>query len=145
MGYFCVWACIIRAKSLSVGEKMDNVILWTGLALLIALLTYLNQKQLYSPKVKRAYLELRELTEKVRMERSEASDLYRWEAELTELENHPNELNKLDAEIRFHHAFLLYLERHYPSDPRIIGLKQADAYQKDMVLGIKIKDYKSNK
>lgn len=95
-------------------------------------------------KSKTVYRELRELTEKVRMERSEASDLYRWEAELTELENHPNELNKLDAEIRFHHAFLLYLERHYPSDPRIIGLKQADAYQKDMVLGIKIKDYKSN-
>ena len=56
---------------------MDNVILWIGLALLIAFLTFMNQKQLYSSKVKQAYRELRELTEKVRLERSEASDLYR--------------------------------------------------------------------
>ncbi|HEY4429872.1 MAG TPA: hypothetical protein VGN87_02420 [Paenibacillus sp.] len=120
---------------------MDNVILWTGLALLIAFLTFMNQKQLYSSKVKQAYRELRELTEKVRLERSEASDLHRWEMELAEMEKHPNELNKLDAEIGLRQAFVLYLERHYQQDMRLPSLKEAAAYQKDSVWGIKMGDY----
>jgi predicted XRE-type DNA-binding protein len=120
---------------------MDNVILWTGLALLIAFLTFMNQKQLYSSKVKQAYRELRELTEKVRLERSEASDLHRWEIELAEMEKHPNELNKLDAEIGLRQAFVLYLERHYQQDMRLPSLKEAAAYQKDSVWGIKMGDY----
>jgi lactam utilization protein B len=117
---------------------MDTVILWTGLALLIALLTFMNQKQLYSSKVKQAYRELRELTEKVRMERSEGRDLDRWESELKEMEKHPSELNKLDAEIGLRRAFVVYLERHYPRDVRLVNLQEAAAYQKDNVWGIKI-------
>ncbi|MFD2880079.1 hypothetical protein ACFTAO_35570 [Paenibacillus rhizoplanae] len=31
---------------------MNTVIMWVGLALLVALLTFLNQKQVYSSKVK---------------------------------------------------------------------------------------------
>ncbi|CAH1055819.1 hypothetical protein [Paenibacillus pseudetheri] len=124
---------------------MDNVILWIGLALLVAFLTFMNQKQLYSSKVKQAYRELRELTEKVRLERSEASDLYRWEVELAEMEKHPNELNKLDAEIGLRQAFVTYLERHSPQDVRLPSLKEAAAHQKDSVWGIKMGDYGSKK
>lgn len=96
-------------------------------------------------KVKQAYRELRELTEKVRLERSEASDLYRWEVELAEMEKHPNELNKLDAEIGVRQAFVMYLERHSPLDARLPSLKEAAAHQKDSVWGIKMGDYGSKK
>lgn len=54
---------------------MDTVIMWVGLALLVALLTFLNQKQVYSSKVKQAYRELRMLADKVQSEQSEAADL----------------------------------------------------------------------
>lgn len=122
---------------------MGNVIVWIGLALLIAGLTFMNQKHLYSSTVKQAYRELRGLTDKIRTDRSEPSDLYRWEVELAEMEKHPSELNKLDAEIGLRQAFVLYLERHYPQDARLPSLKEAAGHQKDTVWGIKIGDYGS--
>lgn len=98
---------------------MNTVIMWVGLALLVALLTFMNQKQVYSSKVKRAYRELRMLAEKVRAEQSETSDLGGWEASISEMEKHPNEFNKLDKEIGLRQAFVQYLERHYPQDTRL--------------------------
>jgi hypothetical protein len=123
------------------GTEVDTVILWVGLALLVALLTFLNQKQVYSSKVKRAYRELRELTAKVRTGQSEAADLEGWETSLAEMEKHPNEFNKLENEIGLRRAFVQYLERHYPQDARLPDLQEAAAYQKDSVWGIKIGDY----
>ncbi|AIQ43079.1 hypothetical protein MKZ24_12810 [Paenibacillus sp. FSL R7-0297] len=120
---------------------MDTVILWVGLALLVALLTFLNQKQVYSSKVKKAYRELRELTAKVRTGQSEAADLEAWETSLAEMEKHPNEFNKLENEIGLRRAFVQYLERHYPQDARLPDLQEAAAYHKDSVWGIKIGDY----
>ncbi|AIQ60298.1 hypothetical protein [Paenibacillus borealis] len=120
---------------------MNTVILWVGLALLVALLTFLNQKQVYSSKVKKAYRELRELAAKVRAEQSEAADLAGWETSLAEMEKHPNEFNKLDNEIGLRRAFVQYLERHYPRDARLPDLQEAAAYQKDSVWGIKMGDY----
>ncbi|KUP23840.1 hypothetical protein [Paenibacillus sp. DMB5] len=124
---------------------MNTFILWGGLALLVALLTFLNQKQVYSSKVKRAYRELRELTERVRDGRSEAADLESWESLLAEMEKHPNEFNKLDYEIGLRRGFVLYLERHYPQDVRLPALQEAAAHQKDSVWGIKFGDYGSKK
>jgi hypothetical protein len=123
------------------GTEVDTVILWVGLALLVALLTFLNQKQVYSSKVKKAYRELRELTAKVRTGQSEAADLEGWETSLAEMEKHPNEFNKLENEIGLRRAFVQYLERHYPQDARLPDLQEAAAYQKDSVWGIKIGDY----
>ncbi|OMF26339.1 hypothetical protein BK132_19010 [Paenibacillus sp. FSL H8-0259] len=123
------------------GTEVDTVILWIGLALLVALLTFLNQKQVYSSKVKKAYRELRELTAKVRTGQSEAADLEGWETSLAEMEKHPNEFNKLENEIGLRRAFVQYLERHYPQDARLPDLQEAAAYQKDSVWGIKIGDY----
>ncbi|QUL53652.1 hypothetical protein KDC22_25305 [Paenibacillus tritici] len=120
---------------------MSTVIMWAGLALLVALLTFLNQKQVYSSRVKKAYRELRELTVKVRAEQSEAADLERWESSLAEMEKHPNEFNKLEQEIGLRRAFVQYLERHHPQDSRLPGLQEAAAYQKDSVWGIKMGDY----
>lgn len=120
---------------------MNTFILWGGLALLVALLTFLNQKQVYSSKVKRAYRELRELTERVRDGRSEAADLESWESSLAEMEKHPNEFNKLDYEIGLRRGFVMYLERHYPQDGRLPDLQEAAAHQKDSVWGIKFGDY----
>ncbi|WP_342547234.1 hypothetical protein NST69_22945 [Paenibacillus sp. FSL P2-0089] len=117
---------------------MNTVIMWVGLALLVALLTFMNQKQVYSSKVKRAYRELRMLAEKVRAEQSETGDLESWEASLAEMEKHPNEFNKLDKEIGLRQAFVQYLERHYPQDTRLPELQEAAAYRKDSVWGIKI-------
>ncbi|MNI57697.1 hypothetical protein D3C73_1127750 [compost metagenome] len=124
---------------------MNSVIMWGGLALLVALLTFLNQKQIYSSKIKRAYRELRELAEKVRDGRSGPEDLQVWEPALAEMEKHPNEYNKLDYEIGLRRAFVLYLERHYPQDTRLPGLQEAAAHQKDSVWGIKFGDYGSKK
>ncbi|MHA6530378.1 hypothetical protein [Paenibacillus sp. BAC0078] len=124
---------------------MNNYILWGGLALLVALLTFLNQKQVYSSRVKRAYRELRELAGKVRSGQSEATDLNIWEAAMAEMDKHPNEFNKLEAEIGLRRAFVMYLERHYPQDTRLPDLQEAAAYQKDSVWGIKIGDYGSKK
>lgn len=120
---------------------MDTMILWIGLAILVIALTFLNQKQLYSSKVKRSYRELRELSDRVRNNQSTADELPLWEASLTEMENHPNEYNKLDNEIGLRRAFLMYLERHYPQDSRLPDLKEAAAHQKDTVWGIKMGDY----
>ncbi|MNO19841.1 hypothetical protein D3C76_95790 [compost metagenome] len=124
---------------------MDNIILWVGLALVVALLTFLNQKQVYSFGVKQAYRELRELTDKLRSGQSEDADLDRWEKALAEMNKHPNEFNKLEAEIGLRRAFVAYLEQHYPQDPRLPELQEAAAYQKDSVWGIKIGDYGSKK
>jgi hypothetical protein len=124
---------------------MDNIILWGGLVLLVALLTYLNQKQVYSSKVKRAYRELRGLAEKAGSDQSSPDDLGRWESALTELEKHPNEFNKLDYELGLRGTFAAYLERHYPQDGRLPALQEAAAHRKDNVWGIKIGDYSSKK
>lgn len=124
---------------------MDNVILWSGLALLIALLTFLNHKQVYSSKVKRAYRELQELAGKVREGQSEATELEAWESALAEMEKHPNEYNKLDNEIALRRVFVMYLERHYPEDSRLPSLQEAAAHQKDTVWGIKMGDFGSKK
>ncbi|OKP69565.1 hypothetical protein A3842_26055 [Paenibacillus sp. P3E] len=124
---------------------MDNIVLWSGLALVVALLTFLNQKQVYSSKVKRAYGELRELTVKIRSGQSENADVSRWESALAEMGKHPNEFNKLEAEIGFRRAFVTYLEQHYPQDPRLPELREAAAFQKDSVWGIKMGDYGSKK
>jgi hypothetical protein len=120
---------------------MNTFILWGGLVLLVALLTFLNQKQIYSSKVKRAYRELRELTDKVRGGASESTDLERWASNLAEMEKHPNEFNKLDAEIGLRRGFVMYLERHYPQDVRLPDLQEAAAHQKDSVWGLKFGDY----
>ncbi|MEK3791889.1 hypothetical protein MKX42_09215 [Paenibacillus sp. FSL R7-0204] len=117
---------------------MDTVIMWVGLALLVALLTFLNQKQVYSSKVKQAYRELRMLADKVQSEQSEAADLGGWEASIAEMEKHPNEFNKLDKEIGLREVFVHYLERHYPQDTRLPELQEAAAYRKGNVWGIKI-------
>ncbi|KAI7258635.1 hypothetical protein KC345_g10516 [Hortaea werneckii] len=117
------------------------VILWVGLALLVALLTFLNQKQVYSSRVKKAYRELRLLAGKVRADQSESADLEGWETSLAEMEKHPNEFNKLDNEIGLRRAFVQYLERHYPQDNRLPDLQEAASYQKDSVWGIKMGDY----
>lgn len=124
---------------------MDIIILWGGFALVIALLTFLNQKQMYSSRVKRAYRELRELSEQVGNEQSSAADLNRWESGLAEMEKHPNEYNKLDFEIGLRRAFVLYLERHYPQDVRLPQLQEAASHRKDSVWGIKMGDYGSKK
>ncbi|KWX88169.1 hypothetical protein AMQ83_08480 [Paenibacillus riograndensis] len=124
---------------------MDNVMLWVGLALVVALLTFLNQKQVYSPGVKRAYRELQELTGKVRSGQSGDADADRWEKALTVMNKHPNEFNKLEAEIGIRRAFVTYLEQHYPQDPRLPELRETASYQKDSVWGIKIGDYGSKK
>jgi len=120
---------------------MDNIILWGGLAVVVIALTFLNQKQMYSSKVKRAYRELRILADKVRNGQSTPQELPLWEAGLAEMEKHPNEYNKLDYEIGLRRAFVLYLEHHFPQDPRLPDLQEAAAYQKDSVWGIKITDY----
>ncbi|MBW4080180.1 hypothetical protein [Paenibacillus sp. S150] len=124
---------------------MDNFILWGGLALLVALLTFLNQKRFYSSRVKQAYRELRELVDRTRCGQSEAADLNRWEGALKEIKRHPNEYNKLEAEIGLRRAFVAYLEQHYPQDPRLPELREAAAYQKDSVWGIKMGDYGSKR
>ncbi|WP_379135108.1 hypothetical protein [Paenibacillus sp. sgz500958] len=120
---------------------METMILWIGLAVVIIALTFLNQKQLYSSKVKQAYRSLRTLSESVRSDQSTPEQLTEWEAGLTELEKHPNEFNKLDYEISLRSAFVMYLERHYPQDPRLPDLQEAAAHIKDSVWGMKIGDY----
>ncbi|WP_410514424.1 hypothetical protein PaeBR_08545 [Paenibacillus sp. BR2-3] len=120
---------------------MDTMILWIGLAVVVIALTFLNQKQLYSSKVKRAYRELRILSKKVRNGQSAPEDLSMWEVSLAEMEKHPNEYNKLEYEIGLRRAFVMYLERHYPQDVRVPNLQEAAAYQKDSVWGIKMGDY----
>jgi hypothetical protein len=125
--------------------NMDNILLWVGLALVVALLTFLNQKQVYSSGVKRAYRELHELTGKVRSGQSEEADVNRWEKALAEINKHPNEFNKLEAEIGIRRTFAAYLEQHYPQDPRLPELRETASYQKDSVWGIKIGDYGSKK
>lgn len=124
---------------------MNNYIVWIVLLWVLALLTYLNHKQRYSSKVKAAYAELRELTEREGSGQSTVHDLIRWEQSLTELEKHPNEFNKLDYELNLRSAFAEYLERHYPGDRRLPALKEAAAYRKDNVWGIKFGDNRSKK
>ncbi|MFE4711342.1 hypothetical protein ACFRAM_10760 [Paenibacillus sp. NPDC056722] len=124
---------------------MDNIILWGGLVLVIALLTYLNQKQRYSSSVKFAYRELRELAQKIGDGQSSNADLSRWEEALAELEKHPNEFNKLENELGLRSTFASYLERHYPQDTRLPALQEAAAHRKDSVWGIRIGDYNSKK
>jgi hypothetical protein len=123
------------------GTYVNTVFVWVILALVVALLTFLSQKQLYSSKVKQAYRMLRELAVKVRADRSEAADLEGWETSLAELEKHPNEFNKLDYEIGLRRAFVQYLERHYPQDVRLPDLKEGAAFQKDSIWGIKTGNY----
>ncbi|WP_334075503.1 MULTISPECIES: hypothetical protein [Paenibacillus] len=118
---------------------MKAILLWVGLFLIIVILGWLNQKQKLSGKVKAAYGQLRTLSERTREKRSSDEDLALWEANLEELEKHPNEYNKLDEEIRLREAFALYLERHYPGDIRLEKLREAAAFQKDSVWGMKIK------
>lgn len=124
---------------------MNTFIMWGGLVLLIALLTFLNQKQIYSSKVKRAYRELRGLAEAVRDGRASPADLKRWETALEEMDKHPNEFNKLDSEIGLRGVFVLYLEQYYPHDPRLPGLQEAAGHRKDSVWGMKFGDYGSKK
>ncbi|WP_405116029.1 hypothetical protein MHH28_14480 [Paenibacillus sp. FSL K6-1217] len=124
---------------------MNTVIMWIGLALLVALLTFLNQKQVYSSKVKQAYRELRMLADKVLSGQSESAELGGWEASIAVMEKHPNEFNKLDNEIGLRQAFVQYLERHYPQDKRLPELREAAAYRKDSVWGIKMGDYDPRK
>lgn len=118
---------------------MKDILLWVGLFLIIVILAWLNQKQRLSGKVKAAYAQLRALNARTREGRSSDEDLALWEANLQELEKHPNEYNKLDEEIRLREAFVLYLERHYPEDIRLEKLREAAAFQKDSVWGMKIK------
>ncbi|MNB73641.1 hypothetical protein D3C75_202510 [compost metagenome] len=120
---------------------MNTFILWAGLVLLVALLTFLNHKQIYSSKVKRAYRELRGLAESVSEGRSVPEELEKWEQAIEELEKQPNEYNKLDAEIGLRRVFVMYLEQHYPQDRRLPGLQEAAAYVKDSVWGLKLGDY----
>ncbi|AIQ48809.1 hypothetical protein R70723_25050 [Paenibacillus sp. FSL R7-0273] len=120
---------------------MNTYLMWGGLVLLVALLTFLNQKQLYSSKVKHASRELRSLAENVREGRSAPVELVKWEQAVTEMEQHPNEYNKLDAEIGLRRVFVIYLEQHYPQDPRLPGLREAAAHLKDTVWGLKLGDY----
>ncbi|MCL6602490.1 MAG: hypothetical protein K6T94_06385 [Paenibacillus sp.] len=117
------------------------MILWIGLAVIVIALTFLNQKQLYSSKVKVAYRELRVLSEKARNGESSLEDLPKWESNLAEMEKHPNEYNKLEFELGLRRAFVMYLERHYPQDQRLPDLQEAAAYHKDTVWGIKMGDY----
>lgn len=124
---------------------MDTFIMWGGLVLLVALLTFLNQKQIYSSKVKRAYRELRRLAERVREGRSDPADLESWESAIAEMEKHPNEYSKLDAEIGLRGVFVLYLEQHYPHEPRLPDLQRAAAHRKDSVWGLKFGDYGGKK
>ncbi|MFC3745427.1 hypothetical protein [Paenibacillus sp. GCM10012306] len=124
---------------------MDNIILWGGLVLVITLLTYLNQKQRYSSSVRFAYRELRELVQDINAGQSSDADLSRWEGALAELEKHPGEFNKLEAELRLRGTFASYLERHYPQDNRLPALQEVAAYRKDSVWGIRIGDYSSKK
>ncbi|KGE18197.1 hypothetical protein PWYN_27080 [Paenibacillus wynnii] len=117
------------------------MILWIGLAVVVIALTFLNQKQLYSSKVKRAYRELRVLADHARNGQSTIEELPKWEANLAEMEKHPNEYNKLEYEVGLRRTFVMYLERHYPQDERLPDLQEAAAYQKDSVWGIKMGDY----
>lgn len=117
---------------------MENVLLWAGLALLIAILTFMNHKRLYSGSVRTTLSELGRLTGRVKSGESAAQDLAAWETALQRLEKHPNEFNKLDMEIGLRSAFTAYLERHFPDDPRLPSLREAAAYRKDSVWGIKI-------
>jgi hypothetical protein len=120
---------------------MDNIGLWIGIAVVVIVLTFLNQKQLYSSKVKQAYRELRQLTDNVQSGQSGPQELESWERNLAEMEKHPNEYNKLDYEIGLRRAFAMYLERHYPQDSRLPDLQEAAAHRKDSVWGIKMGDY----
>ncbi|WP_410772235.1 hypothetical protein [Fontibacillus sp. BL9] len=118
---------------------MDHIELWVLFFLIIIGLGWLNQKHRYSGRVKTAYRDLRELADRTRQDLSHARDLEIWEARLRELEEHPNEFNKLDQEISLRETFVLYLEKHYPGDPRLKQLKDAAAVQKDTVWGVKVR------
>lgn len=117
---------------------MNAAVMWLLLAVVVTGLTVLSQRQLFSGKIKSAYRELRMLADQAKQGTSSPADLPGWESQLYILEQYPNEWNKLDQEIGLHQSFMLFLERHYPDDPRLPGLRQAAGYVKDSVWGIKI-------
>lgn len=118
---------------------MNPILLWILFILVIVLFGWLNHKQRYSPKIKTAYRELTDLAERTREGRAEASDLAVWEARLKELEEHPNEFNKLDEAIGLREAFVLFLEKHVPEDDRLEKLRESASFRKDSVWGMKIR------
>ncbi|MEF2967511.1 hypothetical protein V3851_16920 [Paenibacillus sp. M1] len=112
---------------------------WILFFMVIVLLGWLNQKHRYSGKLRTVYRELKELAERVRQGNSSPHDLPVWESRLRELERHPNEFNRLDEEIGLREALLLYLEKHYPGDERLGKLREAAAFRKDAVWGMKMR------
>lgn len=117
---------------------MNAAAMWLVLAVVVIGLTVLSQRQLFSGKIKSAYRELRILADQAKQGISSPADLSEWETQLAALERYPNEWNKLDQEIGLHRSFMLFLDRHYPDDPRLPGLRRAAGYVKDNVWGIKI-------
>lgn len=117
---------------------MNAAVMWLVLAVVVMGLTVLSQRQLFSGKIKSAYRKLRILADHAKQGTSLSTDLPEWETQLAALARYPNEWNKLDQEIGLHQSFMLFLEHHYPDDPRLPGLRQAAGYVKDSVWGIKI-------
>lgn len=105
---------------------MSKVQLWIMLVAFIILLVWLIKRQKYSSTIRDAYEDLERLAYRTRRGRSTFNDMNRWERSLLRLEKYPKELNKLDYDIKLREAFVLYLERHYPTDERLEQLREVN-------------------
>lgn len=105
---------------------MNKLQLWIMLIASIILLVWLIKRQKYSSTVRDTYEELEGLAHRTRRGRSTVNDIKRWERSLTRLGKYPKELNKLDDDIKLREAFVIYLERHYPTDERLEPLREVN-------------------
>lgn len=117
---------------------MQNVMLIVIVAALIALMLFRSKWKSSSP-AGQAGAELRRLTEAYNSNGGSAVDLAAWEQALAVMEQHPSDYNKLNGDIQFVLAFTGYLEKHFPEDERLEGLRQHAHYRKDSIWGIPIK------
>ncbi|MNP21140.1 hypothetical protein D3C76_1137470 [compost metagenome] len=116
---------------------MDQFKIGILLCAFIILLVLFNKKQKKSALIRDAYEELEGLVNRTRRGRSTFNDIKRWERSIQRLEKYPNELNKLDYDIKLRQAFMVYLERHYPEDERLQQLQETAGYQKDILWSMK--------
>lgn len=105
---------------------MNKAQLWMMLIAFIILLVWLTKRQKYASLIRDTYEELDRLTNRTRRGRSTLNDINRWEKALLRLEKYPKELNKIDHDIKLRKAFVLYLERHYPTDERLEQLREVN-------------------
>lgn len=118
---------------------MQNGLVILVVVTALILFVFIKRKWESASPAGQAAAELKRLTEAYAGQTDSPEDLASWEKVMSVMEQHPNEYNKLNEDIRFVRAFAGYLEKHHPEDARLESLRQYANYRKDSIWGIPIK------